>query len=116
MTLMHPETRQATPTALRPFISYAKLPPHQREAFDRLQDQYDHAGTTAAQIIEAHAMASLWLGIRLRDGSQLVKCDCDSCPEGCDDIYDFADGSEYLDDWGHQRPQCHGCYSDHPQH
>lgn len=112
MTLMHTET---SPAVRRPHISYRTLTPNQAQALQDVIALDSDPGSTPAQIVHANALMALVLGVRLRTGGQLVQCDCENCPDGCDAIYDLDAGSEYLNSYGTQAPQCPSCHEDHPQ-
>lgn len=115
MSVLTPAPPTTAPaTARRAQVAYRTLTPQQRHVFDLATEQAETA--TPADIhgtLNAWQLTAAALDLHLPTGAELVRCDCDACPDDCDLIVNLDDAATYLDETGMQRVQCADCAADH---
>lgn len=108
------------PVRTRTAASYSTLTTQQQTDWDQLEsDTWTHYQQAATQPVDhtaiqaRHALLATQIGITLGPGDELVQCDCENCPDGCDDITALAKCAEYVNSLGQQAPRCGTCDHDH---
>jgi len=101
-------------------VSYEALTAQLQNDWDQLEDDtwalYQQAVTQPVDhttLQARHALFAARLGVHLGAGDELARCDCEGCPDGCDNLTPLRECAVYTTSLGQQAPQCGTCAHDH---